>query len=104
MTDIITRLRAEDPECGLRLSIASEAADRIEELERFKSLHAQCDKTSLDIEQKLVNQVSYYYARMVKMEVVLRHIAERKSDPCDKYCGHFLDMQALAADALKGME
>ena len=27
--DLVKRLRAEDPETGLRLSIASEAADRI---------------------------------------------------------------------------
>ena len=32
--DLVKRLRAEDPETGLRLSIASEAADRIEELEK----------------------------------------------------------------------
>jgi len=31
--DLVKRLRAEDPETGLRLSIASEAADRIEQLE-----------------------------------------------------------------------
>ena len=33
MDDIVKRLRAEDPECGLRHSLAMEAADRIEELE-----------------------------------------------------------------------
>jgi len=32
--DLVKRLRAEDPETGLRHSIASEAADRIEALER----------------------------------------------------------------------
>lgn len=32
--DLVTRLRAGDPETGLRWSIASEAADRIEELEK----------------------------------------------------------------------
>lgn len=31
--DLVKRLRAEDPECGLRHSIAMEAADRIEALE-----------------------------------------------------------------------
>jgi hypothetical protein len=30
--DLVKRLRDEDPECGLRHSIAMEAADRIEEL------------------------------------------------------------------------
>lgn len=33
MSDLVARLRAEDPETGLRWSIASEAADRIEQLE-----------------------------------------------------------------------
>jgi hypothetical protein len=33
MNDIVKRLRAEDPECGLRHSIAMEAADYIEALE-----------------------------------------------------------------------
>lgn len=32
--DLVKRLRAEDPQTGLRHSIASEAADRIEYLER----------------------------------------------------------------------
>jgi hypothetical protein len=32
MTDIVERLRAEDPQTGLRHSIASEAADEIERL------------------------------------------------------------------------
>ena len=32
MTDIVKRLRAEDPECGLRHSLAMEAADEIERL------------------------------------------------------------------------
>ncbi len=34
--DLVQRLRAEDPETGLRHSIASEAADRIEALERLE--------------------------------------------------------------------
>jgi hypothetical protein len=32
MTDLVNRLRAEDPECGLRHSLAMEAADEIERL------------------------------------------------------------------------
>jgi hypothetical protein len=32
MTDLVVRLRAEDPECGLRHSLATEAADEIERL------------------------------------------------------------------------
>lgn len=42
--DLVKRLRSEDPETGLRLSIASEAADRIEQLEAAlnKWLHYDC--------------------------------------------------------------
>jgi len=45
--DLVKRLRAEDPETGLRHSIASEAADRIEALEKaLRSIAANtcCDK------------------------------------------------------------
>ena len=35
MDDIVKRLRAEDPECGLRHSIAMEAADRIEQIKEL---------------------------------------------------------------------
>jgi hypothetical protein len=34
--DLVKRLRAENPETGLRWSLASEAADRIEFLERIE--------------------------------------------------------------------
>ena len=40
MDDLVKRLRAEDPETGLRLSIASEAADRIEALEKALTVYA----------------------------------------------------------------
>ena len=38
---LVDRLRAEDPETGLRHSIASEAADRIEQLENYLRLIAE---------------------------------------------------------------
>lgn len=40
---LIDRLRAEDPETGLRHSIASEAADRIEALEKALRDIADCN-------------------------------------------------------------
>ncbi len=40
--DLVQRLRAEDPETGLRHSIASEAADRIEALEKALCEIADC--------------------------------------------------------------
>jgi hypothetical protein len=48
--DLVKRLRAEDPETGLRWSIASEAADRIELLQSLfpailQYLEAQADWT-----------------------------------------------------------
>lgn len=46
MTDIVKRLRAEDPECGLRHSLASEAADRIEFLERELSAETHSRKVA----------------------------------------------------------
>ena len=39
--DLVKRLRAENPETGLRWSLASEAADRIEQLEA--ALRKICD-------------------------------------------------------------
>jgi len=97
MTDIVTRLRAEDPESGLRLSIASEAADRLEELERelTEEIHSR----------KIAAKRAWEFSdRIKKLELAMVQIMTANLDPCDKYCGHFLDMQALAADALKGME
>jgi hypothetical protein len=77
-----------------------DAASRIEELERFKSLHAQCDKASLDIEQKLVNQLAVAHKRIEALELALWQIARAKSDPCDKFCGAFAGLQKVAAEAL----
>ena len=76
MNDIVKRLRAEDPECGLRHSLAMEAADCIEELRKFKSLHAGCDRASLNIEQNLVDQVARYYGAANKYEKALLKIIE----------------------------
>ena len=33
-------------------------ADHIEELEKFKSIHAKCDEVSLELEQKLILQLA----------------------------------------------
>jgi hypothetical protein len=74
--DLVKRLRAEDPECGLRHSLAMEAADCIEELLKFKSLHSQCDKISLHMENKLKDMVSLYYAEANKYEKALQEIIE----------------------------
>lgn len=45
MEDIVERLRAEDPETGLRHSIASEAADHIEALHKLVTSYEQLTRT-----------------------------------------------------------
>ena len=55
--------------------------DRIEKLERFKSLHAQCDQIALDIENKLVDQLASAHKRIEKLEKALREIANMDTDP-----------------------
>ena len=47
---LIDRLRAEDPETGLRHSIASEAADRIEVLEKALEKVAQHDLQAIALD------------------------------------------------------
>ena len=44
--DLVQRLRAEDPETGLRHSIASEAADCIEYLERESAYERYCRESA----------------------------------------------------------
>lgn len=73
MDDLVARLRAEDPECGLRHSIAMEAADRIEQLESALKV-IQCDCT------------------------VLCGATEHTEKP-DGDCLHFLARQTLAGGA-----
>jgi predicted RNase H-like nuclease (RuvC/YqgF family) len=50
------------------------AADRIEKLEKYQSVHAQCDKTSLELEEKLVKQLSEARKRIQMLEAELTHI------------------------------
>ena len=60
--DLVKRLRqssSSDYSCqGCMDTEREEAADRIEKLEKYQSVHAQCDKTSLELEEKLVKQLS----------------------------------------------
>jgi hypothetical protein len=58
MTDIVKRLRAEDPETGLRHSLASEAADRIEYLERELSAETYS--------RKVASQKAWEFADRIK--------------------------------------
>jgi hypothetical protein len=86
MTDDLIR-RAAECECEFgkgcdvpskpcRCALIEDMVNRILELEKFKSLHAQCDKTSLNIEQNLVDQVARYYGAANKYEKALLKIIE----------------------------
>ena len=78
--DLLYRLRGvmcgDDP-------VIEEAASRIEELEKYQSIHSQCDKSSLEVEGKLVQRLSLAHARIEKLEEALREIAY--TEPEDKY-------------------
>ena len=70
--DLLYRLRGvmcgDDP-------VIEEAASRIEELEKYQSIHSQCDKSSLEVEGKLVQRLSLAHARIKTLEAALREIA-----------------------------
>jgi hypothetical protein len=53
------------------------AAARIEELEKYQSIHAQCDKVSLELEAKLVKQLGAAHKRIEKLEDELHHCFHR---------------------------
>lgn len=71
--DLVKRLR--DPFYTPSLKSHAEAADRIEELEKYQSLHSQCDKSSLEIEKKLVQRLGSAHTRIEKLERALEKIA-----------------------------
>jgi hypothetical protein len=48
----------------------SEAKTRIEELERYQSLHAQCEKVSLELEKKLVEQLKIAHSRLPQWQPI----------------------------------
>ena len=48
----------------------SEAKTRIEELERYQSLHAQCEKVSLKLEKKLVEQLKIAHSRLPQWQPI----------------------------------
>lgn len=74
--DLVERLRAEDPETGLRLSIASEAADRIEYLER----ELEEEKKSRIV---AAAKAWEFFERIANLETALRGIAFAKPECCE---------------------
>lgn len=68
MDDLVKRLRAEDPETGLRWSIASEAADRIERLEKALKFLIECEswtQLAAEAEGKPYTNLGLQWARQV---------------------------------------
>lgn len=61
--DLVKRLRKWDSGEST-WGLLEDAADRIEELERYQSLHAQCEKVSLEHEKKLVEQLKIVHSRL----------------------------------------
>ena len=55
-------------------AVLAERDTRIEELEKYQSVHAQCDKTSLELEEKLVKQLGEAHKRIQMLEAALTHI------------------------------
>jgi hypothetical protein len=51
--------------------IIAAAADRIEQLEKYKSLHAKCDQTSSELMQNLVNRLRDAHKRIEQLEGAL---------------------------------
>ena len=60
MDDLVKRLRAEDPETGLRHSIAFEAADRIEELNRAFEAYATEMLARVDELERVLKEIADY--------------------------------------------
>lgn len=105
MSNLVTRLRDGGETCGTEQCkvrdarsgcICAMAADRIEELMKFQSLHANCDKASLDIEQKLVDQLASAHRRIEALEAALRSIA---ANTCCEKCQ---EASLVARAALEG--
>ena len=73
MADLVKRLRTWDSNEST-WELLEEAADHIEKLEKYQSVHAQCDKTSLELEEKLVKQLSEARKRIQMLEAALTHV------------------------------
>ena len=82
--------------------VIEEAASRIEELEKYQSIHSQCDKSSLEVEGKLVQRLSLAHARIKNLEVALREIVGALNDP--KGGQHVYDMRNASYIARKALE
>jgi hypothetical protein len=117
--DLVKRLRCyADLDDGVFYPwVYGEAADRIEKLEKYQSVHAQCDKTSLELEEKLVKQLSEARKRIQMLEAALRVYAEEDhwsgdtfepimfpEGECKCCYEHFSDQGEIARKALEGKD
>jgi len=101
--DLVKRLREEANRYkGKTWECLWMAADRIEKLEKYQSVHAQCDKTSLELEEKLVKQLSEARKRIQMLEAALREIIQE-----DALTGKTVfvgDFGKIARKALEGKD
>lgn len=68
-TDLVRQLRSTvNDACRCGTPVCLEAANRIEELEIYQSIHAQCEKVSLELEAKLVKKLSVAYNHIEKLK------------------------------------
>ena len=78
---------------------AKAAADRIEKLEKYQSIHAQCDKVSLELEAKLAKQLGVAHKRIEKLEAG----EEEWNSICNRYAARIEKLEAalrsIAANA-----
>ena len=63
--DLVKRLREY---CDGNNDLMDAAADRIEELQKFQSVHAKCDEMSLLVEKKLVDKMASMHRRIKELE------------------------------------
>lgn len=64
------------PGYGLTKNDAEElanAANRVKELEKYQSIHAQCDQINLETEATLVRRLADFNSRIEQLESALRH-------------------------------
>lgn len=80
-------------DCPCDSANVSAAADRIEYLERELSEERHS--------REVAAQKAWEFSdRIKKLEKALTKISTAKLEPCDKFCGHYLDLQLLAKEAL----
>jgi hypothetical protein len=102
MTDRYMVIHPDTLEALRRAGYVAKLEARIEELEKYQCLHSQCDKSSLEIEKKLVQRLGSAHTRIEKLEAALREIVDR----AEHRMGHAVsdDVCVIARKALEGKD